>query len=327
MLVKAWNCDEHHAQDGGGKADDLVSGHRLRPRNSTPRRERRLAKIEMIVDDTANTICWRCQLRSPSLTNKVVKDRPCRAAPVALSLHASLSVELPFRRCLKAGFDAAAVDNKDIKSLPSLINFPEPQSRMMPLKVCLSTAYTLLYPQGGHLWVFINWALGLRSWGCEVTWLDLVPTTLRLDELVTKYEHLRKTLHPFGLDANLVVDFLSSEDLTDRLHERAIPCIEGFAPFDLLVDTRYDLPERLFANFRRKALINIDPGLYELGLALGVYPDQCMISCFQYRKQHRALVYTPPCVFLDEWPFTLGSNDFPWITSPIGGGRVISTDF
>ena len=93
----------------------------------------------------------------------------------------------------------------------------------MTLKVCLSATNTLMYPQGGHLWVFINWALGLRSCGCEVTWLDVVPTTLQLDQLVAKYEHLRKTLHPFGLDANLVVDFLSSEDLTDRLQESVSP--------------------------------------------------------------------------------------------------------
>jgi hypothetical protein len=93
----------------------------------------------------------------------------------------------------------------------------------MSLKVCLSTAGTLMYPQGGHLWVFINWALGLRSCGCEVTWLDVAPTTLQIDELVAKYQDLRKTLHPFGLDANLIVDFSSSEDLTDRLHEVGLP--------------------------------------------------------------------------------------------------------
>jgi hypothetical protein len=185
---------------------------------------------------------------------------------------------------------------------------------MMPLKICLSTAYTFMYPQGGHLWVFINWALGLKSCGCEVTWLDVVPTTIQLDELVAKYEHLRKTLHPFGLDANLVVDFSSSEDLTDRLHEATLPSLESFGPFDLLVDLRYDLPERLFANFRRKALINIDPGLYELALALGAYPEPKHDLVFSIGETSGDYLYTPPCVFLDEWPFTLGSNDLPWTT-------------
>ena len=185
----------------------------------------------------------------------------------------------------------------------------------MPLKVCLSTTGTLLYPQGGHLWVYINWALGLRSCGCDVTWLDIVSPALSLDELSGRYEHLCKILRPFGLDAKVVVDFLSSEDLTDRLHQRAIPCIEGLAPFDLLVDIRYDLPARLFSNFRRKVLINIDPGQYELWLARGVYPEPKHDLLFSISETaSKRWLYTPPCVFLDEWPFTPGSKDAPWTT-------------
>ncbi len=77
----------------------------------------------------------------------------------------------------------------------------------MTLKLCLSTPNTASYPQGGHLWVFINWALGLRSCGCEVTWLDIVPASLSSDELLVKYKYLQKMLSPFKLDANLIVDF------------------------------------------------------------------------------------------------------------------------
>src|SRR5207237_1990663 len=34
-------------------------------------------------------------------------------------------------------------------------------------------ANTFSYPQGGgHLWVYLNWALGLRSLGCQVIWLE-----------------------------------------------------------------------------------------------------------------------------------------------------------
>jgi hypothetical protein len=188
----------------------------------------------------------------------------------------------------------------------------------MALKVCLSTANTLTYPQGGHLWVFINWALGLRSCGCDVTWLDVVPTSLSFDQLTAKYHGLSKILRPFGLDANLVVDFLSRENLSDRLHESGLPNLKTFDRFDLLVDLRYDLPERLFTNFRRKVLIDIDPGQYQLALARRVYPEpkhdlRFSISETQSRADKHWL-YTPPCVFLDEWPFTLGSREAPWTT-------------
>ena len=50
----------------------------------------------------------------------------------------------------------------------------------MPTRVCLSTANTLCYPQGGHLWVFINWALGFSACGCDVYWLDIAPPDIQL---------------------------------------------------------------------------------------------------------------------------------------------------
>ena len=45
----------------------------------------------------------------------------------------------------------------------------------MSITVCLSTNQTLNYPHGGgHLWVYLNWALGLQALGCEVIWLETV---------------------------------------------------------------------------------------------------------------------------------------------------------
>ena len=55
---------------------------------------------------------------------------------------------------------------------------------MSRLTVCLGTSNTLRYPQGGHLWVFLNWAAGFRAQGARVIWLDVVdgndsPTAMR----------------------------------------------------------------------------------------------------------------------------------------------------
>ena len=191
----------------------------------------------------------------------------------------------------------------------------------MPLKVCLSTSQTVWYPQGGHLWVFINWALGLRSCGCEVTWLDIVPASLSSDELLAKYKYLQKMLSPFKLDANLIVDFFSKEELTRRVDEIGLPCLESCGRFDLLVDFRYNLPKRLFDAFQRTALINIDPGYYEQALAGGAHPEPSHDLLFSIGETtgqsiaNKNWLYTPPCVFLDEWPFTAGSRDAPWTTT------------
>jgi hypothetical protein len=189
---------------------------------------------------------------------------------------------------------------------------------MMSLKVCLSTANTLMYPQGGHLWVFINWALGLRACGCEVTWFDVVPTTLTSGELSAKYEQLCTALRPFGLDQNIAMDFLS-EGENDRLQRAAVPCLESFGPFDLLVDLRYNLPGHILSKFRRRVLINIDPGQYELALARGAYlapKHDLLFSIGEPKRKDDTFhwQHTPPCVFLDEWPFRLCSTDAPWTT-------------
>ena len=187
----------------------------------------------------------------------------------------------------------------------------------MSLKICLSTSNTLVYPQGGHLWVFINWALGLKSCGCDVTWLDVAPPSISTDDLLANLAVLRAALRPFALDTNLVVDFFSEEDSTRRLSEVGLPSLKSLGPFDLLVDLRYDLPQRLFLNFRRKILINIDPGIYEQVLAEGKYPLPSHDLFFSISKSAakysaRNWIYTPPCVYLDEWPFVQGSSDAPW---------------
>jgi hypothetical protein len=189
----------------------------------------------------------------------------------------------------------------------------------MPLKLCLSTANTLTYPQGGHLWVFINWALGFKSCGCEVAWLDCVPTTLQETEIAANYQNLREALGPFGLDDTLAVDFLSREDCTERLLKTGIPTLEHYVPFDILVDLRYDLPERLLEYASRTALINIDPGLYELALNGGAFPEPKHDTLFSIGERHgqvnnKNFLHTRPCVFLDEWPFVSSPSDSPWTT-------------
>jgi hypothetical protein len=51
------------------------------------------------------------------------------------------------------------------------------------MTVCLS-AKTLYYPDsGGHCWVYLNWALGLRAVDCQVIWLESVIPTDHIEEV------------------------------------------------------------------------------------------------------------------------------------------------
>src|SRR5205809_748079 len=43
----------------------------------------------------------------------------------------------------------------------------------MSLTVCLAPANTVAYPNGGgHLWVYLHWALALEALGCRGIWLE-----------------------------------------------------------------------------------------------------------------------------------------------------------
>ncbi|HEV8304105.1 MAG TPA: hypothetical protein VGQ25_04005, partial [Gemmatimonadales bacterium] len=87
----------------------------------------------------------------------------------------------------------------------------------MSLTVCLAPANTVAYPNGGgHLWVYLHWALGLRALGYRVIWLE----ALDLDERDTSaaarrrrrggdprgnVATLKARLAPFGLADSLAL--------------------------------------------------------------------------------------------------------------------------
>src|SRR6185437_6003309 len=67
--------------------------------------------------------------------------------------------------------------------------------------VCL-VANCVGYPEGGgHLWVYLNWALGLRALGCRVIWMERVggPQGIPLARVVAQMESLKKRLERYGL--------------------------------------------------------------------------------------------------------------------------------
>jgi hypothetical protein len=190
-------------------------------------------------------------------------------------------------------------------------------------RVCLSAAQTLSYPQGGHLWVFLNWALGFRSLGCDVTWLDVVPTSMPVAELAQRLAYLRSLLSPFGI-TSIAVDYISDEDCTSALHAAQLPTIEQYGPFELLFDMRYNLPHRLLKHARRSALLDIDPGHLHFALQSGGYPQPRHDLFFTIGEKvgrdvfssgtGRTWIYTSPCVFLPEWPVSTTPPGAPWTT-------------
>ena len=144
--------------------------------------------------------------------------------------------------------------------------------------IVLSPPRVVGSPQvGGHFWVFLHYALGLRGLGCEVYWLEQVePTGDR------------------GVDANLLATFherMGRYGLADRtlLYARGPSCPGGpreriplncsaaeldavVRRADLLLNVHYAIDPELLTGFRRTALVDIDPGLLQFWMSSGQIP-------------------------------------------------------
>ena len=159
----------------------------------------------------------------------------------------------------------------------------------MSATVCLSTNTSLSYPQGGgHLWVFLNWALGLRALGCEVIWLETVsnqesvaalnrrrglePDALverasdLADEVQANVATLKRRLERYGLAERLALHSCSGEALPGEVTKGCLD-LEAATEADLLLNVRYSLPGEVVGRFQRSALLDIDPGLLQLWMS------------------------------------------------------------
>jgi hypothetical protein len=214
----------------------------------------------------------------------------------------------------------------------------------MSIKVCLSPTNTLHYPEGGgHLWVYLNWALGLRALGCEVVWLETVSqayvATLKnrlkryglaespndpLHEVQAHVATLKNRLKRYGLGECLALHSSSGEVLPREVAEGCLD-LEAATEADLLLNQQYNLPDEVIRRFRRSALLDIDPGLLQVWMSTGLvsvaqhdmyftigetvgqagarFPDAGL-------KWH----YTPPPVFLPEWPPVRADSTAPYTT-------------
>jgi hypothetical protein len=223
------------------------------------------------------------------------------------------------------------------------------KGRAMSVTVCLSTNTTLSYPQGGgHLWVFLNWALGLRALGCEVIWLETLSEKesaaalksnrkyrrlgLGQDGLVERPTELvranvatlKRRLKGYGLADRLALCSWGGEVPSDELREGCLD-LEAAAEADLLLNLRYDLPGEVVERFRRSALLDIDPGLLQLWMSQGLVSvprhdlyftigETVGLPGARFPDVGLKWHYTPPPVFLPEWPPVQADSMAPYTT-------------
>src|SRR2546430_3589389 len=134
------------------------------------------------------------------------------------------------------------------------------------MKVCLF-ANTLSYPEGGgHLWVYLNWALGLRSLGCQVIWLEDTDPRLPTCEAQRLVAALKARLARYDLADSVALCSSTPEPLSPEAVEGCLD-LEAAAEADLLLDLNYGRRPEVVGRFRRSALVDIDPGLSQIWMS------------------------------------------------------------
>ena len=206
----------------------------------------------------------------------------------------------------------------------------------MSTTVCL-LADTLYYPKGGgHLWVYLNWALGLRASGCRVIWLErIVPGRHPSHEVQAKVAALKGHLEHYGLAEDLMLCSYTGEPTEEPLPRAAVEeCLdfEAAAEADLLLNLGYRISPELLGRFRRSALLDIDPGLLQVWMNKGqisIPPHDVYFTIGETVGQPQAKFpdtglkwqYTPPCVALDWWLPHHAPVDAPFTTVTHWSGK------
>jgi hypothetical protein len=194
----------------------------------------------------------------------------------------------------------------------------------MNLRVWLA-ANTLLYPEGGgHLWAYLNWALGLRAAGCDVVWLEGVDRDLSVREIHRHADLLRDRLAEFGLGDRMALaanhrGTLPAEATTGFLDATAA------RGADLLINMSYEHYPELDDRFRRRAVIDIDPGLLQLWIFhrdLDLPPHDAYFTIGEHIGAAESAVptcgiawqHTFPAVALGAWPVVPAAADGRYTT-------------
>ncbi len=208
----------------------------------------------------------------------------------------------------------------------------------MSLTVCLAPANTVAYPNGGgHLWVYLHWALALRACGCRVIWLEGIDLDDSDDSPAARRR--RRGGHPrvcvSTLRAHLAAFGLADQLALYSIDEPAAPVppdvaqgsmdLNAAADADLLLNLWHSTPAAVVRRFRRSAFVDTDPGLLQIWMTTGdvhLAPHDVHFTIGETVGHPDARfpdggprwLHTPPPIFLPEWPAQLPDGPSAYTT-------------
>jgi len=130
------------------------------------------------------------------------------------------------------------------------------------------------FPEGGgHFWVYLQYALGLRQLGCEVYWLERLGRRCDSGKAAAGVAEFAGRLDRYGLGQKHILycdrqpghDSLKRDYINvSRSEAEAIP-----RGADLLLNFHYTICPDLLSMFSHTALVDIDPGLLQFWMSRG----------------------------------------------------------
>ncbi len=176
-------------------------------------------------------------------------------------------------------------------------------------------ANCLYYPQGGgHFWVYLNWALGLRDNGCRVIWMESISGQRPLEGVRELANDLQARLSRFGFN-HMGLTHWHGQKIPPHITQGFLTLADAVEPSDLLLNFSYGTYASNVLPFRRKAMVDIDPGLTQVWMSRGevavaqhdtyfTIGETVGLEGSRFSDVGLPWIYTPPCVYLPEWPVT-----------------------
>ena len=140
--------------------------------------------------------------------------------------------------------------------------------------VVLSAFNVANFPDGGgHFWVYMQYALGLRRCGCDVYWMERFVRGADEGRDAAAMAAFFDRMESFGLGGRAILISAPeahspwTQSVFVGMARRDVDAVIRNA--DLVLNFHYAIEPELLGRFRRSALVDIDPGLFQFWLSRG----------------------------------------------------------
>ena len=181
---------------------------------------------------------------------------------------------------------------------------------------------------GGHFWVYLQYALGLRRLGCDVYWLEQLRPARDPARQTSVISTFQERMKQFGFEGRTLLYTLDGEGEPHLVGGTWSEAEAVLRRADVVLNFHYAIDPRLLAYARRTALVDIDPGLLQFWMSTGqlnVPAHDCYLTTGETvgtpaaRFSDCGLQWTHirPPVCLDLWPVTDDARpeDFTTVSS------------